>query len=294
VYRTPDDRFLGLPGFPFEPHYVEIDGLRTHFLDEGQGEPMLLLHGEPTWSFLYRAMIHALRPRFRCIAPDYIGFGRSDKLTDTGAYSFAFHYDCLERFVDVLGLSGLTMVVQDWGGPLGLRYATQHPERVARLVILNTGLMSGEAATLSPGLVKWREYALRTPDLPIGRIVKRSVVDRDGLSDAVVAAYDAPFPTPESKAGARAFPALIPTTPDAPGAAEIRETRTALVSWKKPALVCFSDSDPVFPPAVGRELAGLMPGARFSVIEGTGHFLQEEKGPEIAAQILGFVRDRQG
>jgi len=181
-----------------------------------------------------------------------------------------------------------------WGGPLGLRYAARHPDRVARLVILNTGLMSGEAATLSPGLVKWREYALRTPDLPIGQIIKRSVVDRDRLSDAVVAAYDAPFPTPESKAGARAFPALIPTTPDAPGAAEIRETHAALASWKKPALVCFSDSDPVFPPAVGRALARLIPDARFSLIEGAGHFLQEEKGPEIAAEILDFVRDRQG
>jgi haloalkane dehalogenase len=294
AYRTPDDRFLGLPAFPFEPCYLEIDGLRTHYLDEGRGEPMLLLHGEPTWSFLYRRMIPALRARFRCIAPDYIGFGRSDKLTDIGAYSFAFHYDRLTRFVDALGLSGLTVVVQDWGGPLGLRYAAQHPDRVARLVILNTGLMSGEAATLSPGLVKWREYALRTPDLPIGQIIKRSVVDRDRLSDAVVAAYDAPFPTPESKAGARAFPALIPTTPDAPGAAEIRETHAALVSWQKPALVCFSDSDPVFPPAVGRALARLIPDARFSLIEGAGHFLQEEKGPEIAAEILDFVRDRQG
>ena len=195
--------------------------------------------------------------------------------------------------MDALGLSGLTVVVQDWGGPLGLRYATRHPDRVARLVILNTGLMSGEAETLSPGLVKWREYALRTPDLPIGQIIKRSVVDRDRLSDAVVAAYDAPFPTPDSKAGARAFPALIPTTSGAPGAAEIRDTRAALASWKKPALVCFSDSDPVFPLAVGRALAGLIPGAHFSVIEGAGHFLQEEKGPEIAAQMLGFVRDRQ-
>ena len=240
---------------------------------------MLLLHGEPTWSFLYRTMIPALRARFRCIAPDYIGFGRSDKLTDIGAYSFAFHYDRLARFVDALGLSGLTVVVQDWGGPLGLRYAAQHPDRVARLVILNTGLMSGEAATLSPGLVKWREYALRTPDLPVGQIIKRSVVDRAALSDDVIAAYDAPFPTLES---------------DAAGAAEIRETHAALASWKKPAFVCFSDSDPVFPPAVGRALARLIPDARFSLIEGAGHFLQEEKGPEIAAKILGFVRDRQG
>ncbi len=163
VYRTPDDRFAGLPDFPFAPHYVEIDELRTHYLDEGRGEPMLLLHGEPTWSFLYRRMIPALRARFRCIAPDYIGFGRSDKLMKVGSYSFAFHYERLERFADALGLTGLTVVVQDWGGPLGLRYATMHRDRVARLIILNTGLMSGAPATLSPGLLKWREYALH-PD----------------------------------------------------------------------------------------------------------------------------------
>lgn len=294
VYRTPDDRFAGLPDFPFAPHYVEIDELRTHYLDEGRGDLMLLLHGEPTWSFLYRRMIPALSARFRCIAPDYIGFGRSDKLMKVGSYSFAFHYERLERFADALGLTGLTVVVQDWGGPLGLRYATMHRDRVSRLVILNTALMSGEASTLSPGLLKWREYALRTPDLPIGQIIKRSVVDRAALSDAVVAAYDAPFPTVESKAGARAFPALIPTTPDAPGAAAILATQEALASWNKPALVCFSDSDPVFPPPVGEAMARLIPGARFSLIRGAGHFLQEEKGPEIAAEILAFVRDRQG
>jgi haloalkane dehalogenase len=292
VYRTPDDRFAGLPDFPFAPHYVEIDELRTHYLDEGRGEPMLLLHGEPTWSFLYRRMIPFLSSRFRCIAPDYIGFGRSDKLTRVGSYSFAFHYERLERFTDALGLSGLTLVMQDWGGPLGLRYAAMHRDRVARLVILNTGLMSGEAATLSPGLLKWREYAERTPDLPVGQIIKRSVVDRDALSDDVVAAYDAPFPTLESKAGARAFPALIPTTPDAPGAAAMIATRATLASWDKPVLICFSDSDPVFPPAVGEALARLIPGAIFSLIRGAGHFLQEEKGPEISAEILAFVRDR--
>jgi haloalkane dehalogenase len=288
-YRTPDERFAGLPDFPFAPHYADIDGLRMHYVDEGAGEPILLLHGEPTWSFLYRKMIPVLRARFRCVAPDYIGFGRSDKWTDVGAYSFARHFAFLERFVAALDLRGITVVVQDWGGPLGLRYAARHRDRVARLVILNTGLMTGEAAALSLGLVKWREYALRTPDLPIGAVIRRSVVDRSSVSDAVVAAYDAPFPTPESKAGARAFPALIPTSPDAPGAAEMRETRAALASWDKPALVCFSDSDPVFPPAVGRALASLIPQARFTLIGGAGHFLQEEKGPEIATEILAFV-----
>jgi len=291
VYRTPDERFAGLPDFPFEPHYVEIDGLRMHYLEEGRGDPILLLHGEPTWSFLYRKMIPALRGRFRCVAPDYIGFGRSDKWTDVGAYSFARHVADVECFAEGLDLRRITLVVQDWGGPLGLHYAVRHHDRVARLVILNTGLLSGEAVTLSPGLVKWREYALRTPDLPIGQIIRRAVVKRASLSDAVVAAYDAPFPTAESKAGARAFPALIPTRPDSPGGAEMRETRAALASWDKPALVCFSDSDPVFPPAVGHALAALIPASRFSLISGAGHFLQEEKGSEIAQEILAFVPD---
>jgi haloalkane dehalogenase len=293
VYRTPDARFAGLPGFAFEPHYAEVDGVRMHYLDEGRGDPILLLHGEPTWSFLYRTMIPALSGRFRCVAPDYLGFGRSDKWTDVGAYSFARHFSDLERFAETLDLRRITLVVQDWGGPLGLHYAVRHPDRVARLVILNTGLLSGEAETLSPGLVRWREYALRTPDLPIGQIIKRSVVDRASLSDAVAAAYDAPFPTFPSKAGARAFPALIPTSPDAPGGVEMRETRAGLASWSKPALVCFSDSDPVFPPAAGQALAALIPGARFELIKGAGHFLQEEKGPEIAQRILAFVPDRQ-
>jgi haloalkane dehalogenase len=293
VYRTPEARFAGLPDFAFEPHYAEVDGARMHYLDEGRGDPILLLHGEPTWSFLYRTMIPALSGRFRCVAPDYIGFGRSDKWTEVGAYSFARHFSELERFAEALDLRRITLVVQDWGGPLGLHYAVRHPDRVARLVILNTGLLSGELETLSPGLVRWREYALRTPDLPIGQIIRRAVVDRARLSDAVVAAYDAPFPTFPSKAGARAFPVLIPTSADAPGAAEMRETRAGLASWSKAALVCFSDSDPVFPPAAGQALAAQIPGARFELISGAGHFLQEEKGPEIAQRILAFVPDRQ-
>src|SRR6266540_2978314 len=144
VYRTPDERFANLPDFPFAPHYVELEGLRMHYLDEGRGEPILLLHGEPTWSFLYRRMIPPLRTRFRCVAPDYIGFGRSDKWTDVAAYSFRAHYAMLERFVAALELRAITLVVQDWGGPLGLHYAVRHSEWIARLVILNTGLLMGE------------------------------------------------------------------------------------------------------------------------------------------------------
>ncbi|HEV8457309.1 MAG TPA: haloalkane dehalogenase [Methylomirabilota bacterium] len=291
VYRTPDERFANLPDFPFAPHYLELDGLRMHYLDEGQGEPILLLHGEPTWGFLYRRMIPRLRTRFRCIAPDYIGFGRSDKWTDVGAYSIARHFAFLERFVAALDLRRITVIVQDWGGPLGLHYAIRQPERMARLVILNTGLLSGNAETLTPGLWSWREYVSRTPDLPIGLILKRSIGTRYELTPEIVAAYDAPFPTLESKAGARAFPALIPTTPDAPGASEMRETAAALAKWDKPVLVCFSDSDPVFPPQVGEAFARLIPGARFTLIPDAGHFLQEEKGPEIAEEILRFVPD---
>jgi haloalkane dehalogenase len=291
VYRTPEERFADLPDFPFAPHYVELEGLRMHYLDEGQGEPILLLHGEPTWSFLYRRMIPRLRTRFRCVAPDYIGFGRSDKWTNVEAYSFSAHSAMLERFVAALDLRGITLVVQDWGGPLGLYYAIRHPDRMARLVILNTGLLVGDAQTLSPGLVSWREYVSRTPDLPIGLILKRSIGKRYELAPAIVEAYDAPFPTLESKAGARAFPAIIPMSPDDPGAAEMREAKAELATWHKPALICFSDADPVFPPPVGEALARLIPGARFALIPGAGHFLQEEKGPEIAEEILRFVPD---
>ncbi|SRR6266542_211082 len=291
VYRTPDERFANLPDFPFAPHYVELEGLRMHYLDEGRGEPILLLHGEPTWSFLYRRMIPPLRTRFRCVAPDYIGFGRSDKWTDVAAYSFRAHYAMLERFVAALELRAITLVVQDWGGPLGLHYAVRHSEWIARLVILNTGLLMGEGEALTPGLQSWRDYVSRTADLPIGLVLKRSIGKRYELSADIVQAYDAPFPTLESKAGARAFPAIIPMSPDDPGAAEMRETKAALAKWGKPALICFSDSDPVFPPGVGEALARLIPGARFALIPGAGHFLQEEKGPEIAQRILHFVRD---
>jgi len=291
VYRTPDERFRDLPGYPFESHYVEIEGMRVHYVDEGQGPPVLMLHGEPTWSYLYRKMIPPIARRHRAVAPDYVGFGRSDKWTEVEKYTFDAHYRIVGGFIEALDLRDITIVVQDWGGPLGLRFATQHPERMARLVILNTGLFTG-AVVASEGLRNWREYAARTPDLPVGRLIQRALYNRDLATEDVVRAYDAPFPTPESKAGARVFPAIIPTSPEEPGAREMMETLEALARWDKSALVMFSDQDPIFPVAAGRRFQQLIPGAQFKAIEGAGHFLQEEKGETIAAEMLSFMGAR--
>jgi haloalkane dehalogenase len=288
VYRTPDERFRDLPGYPFQPHYVEIEGMRVHYVDEGQGPPVLMLHGEPTWSYLYRKMIPPVARRYRAVAPDYVGFGRSDKWTEVEKYTFDAHYGVVEGFIEALDLRDITVVVQDWGGPLGLRFATQHPERMARLVILNTGLFTA-AVVMPEGMLAWREYAMQTPDLPVGSIVQQALHNRDLATEDVVRAYDAPFPDPESKAGARAFPAIIPTSAEEPGAREMMETLEALARWSKPALVMFSDHDPIFPVAVGRRFQQLIPGAQFKVIEGAGHFLQEEKGEAIAAEMLSFM-----
>jgi len=288
VYRTPDERFRNLPGYPFQPHYVEVEGMRVHYVDEGRGPPVLMLHGEPTWSYLYRKMIPLIARHHRAVAPDYVGFGRSDKWTGIEKYTFDAHYRVVEGFIGALDLRDVTVVVQDWGGPLGLRFATQHPDRVARLVILNTGLFA-EGAVLPEGMRAWREYAAQTPDLPVGSIVQQGLHNRDLATEDIVRAYDAPFPNPQSKAGARAFPAIIPTSAEAAGAREMMETVEALARWDKPALVMFSDQDPIFPVAAGRLFQQLIPGAQFKVIEGAGHFLQEEKGEAIAGEILAFM-----
>jgi haloalkane dehalogenase len=291
VYRTPDEQFRDLPGYPFQPHYIEVEGMRVHYVDEGRGAPVLMLHGEPTWSYLYRKMIPPIARRYRAVAPDYVGFGRSDKWTEVEKYTFDAHYRVVEAFIEALDLREITIVVQDWGGPLGLHFATRHPERMARLVILNTGLFTG-AVVMPEGLRNWREYAARTPDLPVGRIVQQALYNRDQATEDVVRAYDAPFPDTESKAGAWAFPAIIPTSAEEPGAREMMETLEALARWDKPALVMFSDQDPIFSVAAGLRFQGLIPSAQFKVIEGAGHFLQEEKGETIAAEILSFMGTR--
>jgi haloalkane dehalogenase len=217
VFRTPDERFESLPGFPYEPNYVEVDGLRLHHVDEGSGSPVLCFHGEPSWSYLYRHMLERLvESGHRVVCPDLVGFGRSDKPTDQGWYTYDRHCETVSRHLEVLDLDDVTVVVQDWGGPIGLRWAVENPDRVARLVILNTGLFTGR---VSKGFMAWREFAERTPDLPIGMIIQGATTT--DLPPGVVAAYEAPFPTPESKAGAQRFPLLVPLTADEEGVAEM-------------------------------------------------------------------------
>jgi haloalkane dehalogenase len=284
VFRTPDERFEGLPGFAYEPHYVEVDGLRLHHLDEGDGSTVVCFHGEPSWSFLYRHVLDGLvASGHRVVCPDLVGFGRSDKPTDQRWYTYDRHAETVSRHLDALDLDRVTVVVQDWGGPIGLRWAVEHADRVARLVVLNTGLFTGR---VSKGFMAWRDFAERTPDLPIGRIVQGGTTT--DLPPEVVAAYDAPFPTPESKAGAQRFPLLVPLTADDAGAAEMLAVRDALAGWEKPALVAFSDTDPVFPfPQAGEQFTALLPTAGEQVrIEGAAHFLQEDRGAEIAEAIV--------
>ena len=287
VFRTPDEQFEGLPGYAFEPHYLEQDGLRMHYADEGDGDPVLLLHGEPTWAYLYRKMIPTLAGKARAVAPDYLGFGRSDKPTRIEDYSYDFHYRSIERFVDELDLHGTTIVVHDWSGPIGLRLAVERPDRVGRLVILNTGVGAGRAP--SEEWLRFRAFVRKVgTDLMPGQLIRISCVAE--LADEVVEAYNAPFPSPESKAGVLAFPELVPTELDHPSAAKMLEVRAALEHWERPALVLFSDSDPIFSTVAAEHMASRIPGAGpAEIIAGAGHFLQEEKGEEIAERIVRFL-----
>jgi haloalkane dehalogenase len=291
IFRTPDQRFEGLPGYDFAPKYAELEGLRLHYLDEGpkEGSPIVCFHGEPTWAYLYRKMITPLASAgYRVISPDYAGFGRSDKPTDRGWYSYDRHVGLMAALLEQLDLSGATVVVQDWGGPIGLRWAVEHADRVARLVILNTGIFTGR---VSQGFLAWRAFAEKNPDLPVGFVLQGAT--KTELTPEVLAAYEAPFPTAESKAGAAQFPLLVPTDEDAAGAKEMQAVADALSRWEKPALVAFSDSDPVFPhPKSGEVFVERMPGARPQVtIAGAAHFLQEDEGEQIAQEILAFLAD---
>jgi haloalkane dehalogenase len=288
VFRTPDERFADLPGYGFDPHYADVGGLRMHYVDEGSGDPFVCFHGEPSWAYLYRKMLPPLvESGYRVVCPDLVGFGRSDKPTDRGWYSYDRHTEHVAGLLAELDLERATVVVQDWGGPIGLRWAVEHSDQVARLVVMNTGLFTGR---VSKGFMAWRDFAERNPDLPVGFVVQGATSTE--LPDEVVAAYEAPFPTLESKAGAAQFPLLVPIEEGAPGAAEMLGVIDGLRGWGKPALVAFSDQDPVFPyPRSGEEFVTMIPGAREQVrIEGASHFLQEDRGERIAAAVLDWMK----
>jgi haloalkane dehalogenase len=287
AYRTPDEAFDGLPGYPFEPRYSELDGLRIARVDEGEGTPVVFFHGEPTWSYLWRKVIPPIRDAgYRCIAPDYAGFGRSDKPTDFEWYSYDRHTEVAAALLTELDVRDATAVVHDWGGPIGLRCAVEHPDRISRIVLMDTGLFTGEQP-MSDAWRAFRDFVERTEDLPISMLVRNACAR--GMDDEVAAAYDAPYPTAESKAGARAFPLMLPTSPDMPGAAAGKRVLDALRGDAREALVLWADSDPVLPFKVGEAFADLIGMGAPRKIENASHFLQEDAGEEIGAIIADWL-----
>jgi haloalkane dehalogenase len=299
ILRTPEARFVGLADFPFEPHYVDVpagDGqstLRVHHLDEGSPdavETVLLLHGEPSWSYLYRKMVPPLAVAgFRVVAPDLVGFGRSDKPAARDDYTYARHVEWMRAALfDRLDLSGLTLVAQDWGGLIGLRLVAEHPDRFRRVVVANTGLPTGDT-DLGEAFLAWQRFSQETPELPVGSIVAAGCTSAPPPD--VVAAYDAPFPDESFKEGARQFPLLVPSRPDDPAAAANRRAWEVLSTFDRPFLCAYSDADPITTGA-DRQFLATVPGTKgqqHTTIAGGGHFLQEDRGPELAGVVIDFI-----
>jgi haloalkane dehalogenase len=292
IVRTPDERFVNLPGYDFVPRYVEVDGLRIHYIDQGpqDAEPILLLHGEPSWCYLYRRMIPPLAAAgFRTIAPDLVGFGRSDKPVRREDYTYQNHVDWMRGLLETLDLRRITLMCQDWGGLIGLRLAAECEDRFERIVASNTFLPTGD---IPPGkaFLNWQRSSQERPVFQAGAIVQQGCVSE--LASEVVSAYDAPFPDERYLAGARQFPLLVPTSPDDPAAEPNRRAWEVLKRWNKPFLTAFSDSDPITRGA-DRFLQAAIPGAvgqAHTTIRQAGHFLQEEKGEVLAEVILAFLR----
>jgi haloalkane dehalogenase len=303
ILRTPEEQFLNLPGYPFEPHYVHVGGVRMHYVDEGpsDGQVVFMLHGEPSWSYLYRKVIPILAGAgLRAIAPDLIGFGRSDKPADRADYTYQAHVDWMHGFISALNLTHITLVGQDWGGFIGLRVAAEDERRFARIVVANTFLPTGDHPP-GEGFFWWQRFSQEVPVFNAGQIAQ--MMTATDLPPEVMAAYAAPFPEERYAAGARQFPLLVPTAPDDEASAACRAAWTVLEGWHKPFLTAFSDLDPAFGGAapegaytgsipIARYFQAHVPGARgqfHTTISGASHFLQEDKGPELAAVVVEFI-----
>ncbi len=297
VLRTPESRFDNLPDFPFAPHYLELPSgeggtLRMHYVDEGprQAETVLMLHGEPSWSFLYRKVIRAVHDGgLRAVAPDLIGFGRSDKPAARKDYTYQRHVDWVWAFIEALDLRGVTLLCQDWGGLIGLRLVAEHPERFARVVAANTSLPTGDR-TPPEAFLQWQRHSQTSPTFEVGRIVQSGCARP--LPPEVVSAYDAPFPDETYKAGARMFPLLVPSSPDDPASPASRKAWEALSRFDKPFLTMFGDSDPItrgMEKVFQRKVPGAA-GQPHALLPKAGHFLQEDVGEELGQAVLAFIR----
>ena len=297
ILRTPDSRFEKLPNYPFKPNYLNVPDdeggeLRVHYVEVGssKADPVLLMHGEPSWSYLYRKMIPIIVDAgFRAVAPDLVGFGRSDKPVDRKDYTYQRHVDWMQALLDKLDLQRINLVCQDWGGLIGLRLVAQNPARFSRVVVANTGLPTGDNP-ISDAFLSWRKYSQEVPEFKVGEIIAMSNPN-DPLSNDIIAAYDAPFPDETYKEGARAFPSLVPITPDDPASNANREAWKVLSRFEKPFVTMFSDGDPITRGGerIFRELVPGAKGQPHTIIKGGGHFLQENRGEEFAGAVVDFI-----
>ncbi len=293
LLRTPDERFENLPDFSYEPHYFEVDEIRIHYVDEGpkDAEVMLLMHGEPSWSFLYRHMIPILvKAGFRTVAPDLVGFGRSDKPTKQEDHTYAKHVNWITRLVKSLDLKRITLFCQDWGSLIGLRVAIENQDRFSQIVLSNGGLPTGEQP-MSEAFLNWRRFSRESPNFDIKFILQGATTTK--LSDDILAGYDAPFPDDTYKAGARILPSLVPINTDDPEHEANKKAFEEFGKWEKPFLTAFSDSDPVTRGG-DRFLQQYIPGAKgqnHTTIKDAAHFVQEDKGPELAELMIEFIKN---